>query len=121
MNARNEILKLVTRWESRDPKSMRVTSEWSSPSPGFSWRLTDWQGEHTEAVQAVCDAGTQIPYHAHPDHDELICVISGQLDITIVNRSYTITKGQTITVPRGMLHKATYPLKSTILFVFDDS
>lgn len=120
MNARNNILKLITSWELRDPSTMDVSHEWSSPHKGILWRMVGWQGEDTEAIQAVIEAGTNIDYHAHPDDDELILIVDGRMDLEIVNKSYTLTSGQSISVPRGMLHRAHYPLKTTALLIFQD-
>lgn len=120
MIVRNNILKLTIDWESKDPQSLPVTKDWTSPSPGLKWRLTNWEDDHTCTVQSLCEAGTTFDYHEHPNHDELIVIIEGRGEIDIVKKHHVLEAGQSLVIPRGLLHRGYYPVKTKLLLVFQE-
>jgi mannose-6-phosphate isomerase-like protein (cupin superfamily) len=50
-----------------------------------------------------CQGAT--PWHAHPQHDELLLVEDGRLDVCTEEGSVVLAPGQMVVVPRGHLHR----------------
>lgn len=51
------------------------------------------------------DPGAHYRPHSH-DHDETICLITGEITFTIDNRAYTLRPGDRLTLPAGTVHAA---------------
>ncbi|MEI4884371.1 cupin domain-containing protein, partial [Klebsiella pneumoniae] len=57
--------------------------------------------------RAVIRAGMASPRHRHPNCDEILHVISGQVEHTLENERFVLGPGATISLPAGKWHNAT--------------
>ncbi len=53
----------------------------------------------------VAKVAGEFPEHAHDDTDEFFLVLSGVLHLDLPDRTVTLRKGGTFTVPRGVRHR----------------
>ena len=51
--------------------------------------------------------GAWIPEHTHPDADELLLIEAGTGQLTLGDRSLTVSAGQAIRIPKGTRHSFT--------------
>jgi mannose-6-phosphate isomerase-like protein (cupin superfamily) len=60
------------------------------------------------------------PWERHPDADELLHVLEGAVDLTVLiedgPRSVTLTAGSVFVVPRGLWHRQHAGTRTTLLF-----
>jgi quercetin dioxygenase-like cupin family protein len=54
----------------------------------------------------VIQPGQKNPLHAHPNCEEVLYLISGQIDHSLENEVYRLNPGDAIRVPAGMKHDA---------------
>lgn len=74
------------------------------------WRVLG----HTYFLKEECDAsfafetidppGTGVPAHVHPDQDEFIYVLEGELDLRLGDDRVTAGVGDLVRMPRGIPH-----------------
>ena len=61
------------------------------------------------------------PWERHPDNDELLYVLSGEVVITLLTEgrpmAVTVSQGAMLIVPRGLWHKHTIERELTELYV----
>lgn len=77
---------------------------------GVTWNVLG----HTYFLKEECDAsfsfetidppGTGVPAHVHPDQDEFIYVLEGELDLHLGDEQLTAGVGDLIRMPRGTPH-----------------
>jgi mannose-6-phosphate isomerase-like protein (cupin superfamily) len=118
MKVRNEILKLAVKWDRREPDSLPCTHEWTEPHPGLMWKLLDWPDEGPVVVEAVASPGLDFKYHMHPDHDELLIVVEGEAHVEVIKKKHILRAGETLIIPRGVLHRGVYPDGCKLLLIF---
>ena len=53
-------------------------------------------------------AGSKVPEHAHDDSDEILYVRTGSGTLVLDGKSYSITPGSAIFIPRGLKHSASF-------------
>lgn len=119
MKLKNEILKLAVSWKAQDPQSLNAFPEWTSPYEGLRWKLMDWENLGTVAVQTECAPGLDFPYHLHHAHDEVLTVLEGYAEIEIIKTTHTLRAGESILIPKGVLHRGVYPEGAKVLLVFN--
>jgi quercetin dioxygenase-like cupin family protein len=71
--------------------------------PGFHGKFV-----HTDGVTVAfwdIDAGASLPSHAHP-HEQVTCVIDGQLEMTVGDETRVMTAGMVVTIPGDTPHSA---------------
>jgi quercetin dioxygenase-like cupin family protein len=56
--------------------------------------------------RATILAGRHNPRHRHPNCDEILHVISGQLEHTLGEERVVLNAGDTISIPKGIWHQA---------------
>ena len=56
-------------------------------------------------------------WHKHDDDDEFFYVVEGELLIDLEGRVVTLSPGQGIVVPKGVLHRTRAPQRTIILMV----
>lgn len=56
-------------------------------------------------------------WHKHDHEDEFFFVINGLLHMDLKERTYDLTPGQGIMVPKGVLHRTRAPERTSILMV----
>lgn len=91
----------------------RASSAATAPAHRFSWGSIAWlcSGER------LADAETTFGYveilpgkknakHLHPNSDEVLYLIEGELDHSVGGEIYRLTPGMAIHIPRGVEHDA---------------
>lgn len=71
--------------------------------------------DHTVSVRVMNEV--QADFHAHPDSDEMFLVLNGEVFIDLENESIALSAGQSITVKRGVLHRARVPVHVQMLTI----
>ncbi|MEM7030817.1 MAG: cupin domain-containing protein [Chloroflexota bacterium] len=57
--------------------------------------------------RVVIKPGQSNPRHCHPACEEIIYVLSGRLEHTLGDQSYTMGTGDVLPIPAGVFHNAT--------------
>ncbi len=57
----------------------------------------------------------ETPWHIHPDHDEMLCVISGRLEIGSDLGPITLEPDQLLVIPRNRIHRLTSGQRTIVL------
>jgi quercetin dioxygenase-like cupin family protein len=68
-------------------------------------REGDPPGAETTGGLAVFDAGKSNVEHVHPDCEEVVYVLDGQVEHTLGGQSTILAAGDLIVVPRGVPHR----------------
>ena len=70
------------------------------------WYFKDGLGdaEHLILVRANLDQGSGHPFHTHPEMDEIIYVLSGEMKQWLEKESRILGAGDTLYIPRGVIH-----------------
>ena len=78
------------------------------PWGGIKWVCNDQIHADSEQTLGLVyiNPGEQNPVHYHPNCEELLYVISGECDHRFGDESYHMAAGDTICVPRGVIHNA---------------
>lgn len=79
----------------------------------FEWGTIEWlvngslnPGAAITVGRVHIQPGAHNPLHYHPNADEVLHLLEGQLDHRIGDEVVSITAGDTIHVPQGTLHQA---------------
>lgn len=79
----------------------------------FPWGSITWMdsaaitGSETLTVGVVCiEPGQSNPEHLHPNCDETLYLVEGELDHSIEDSHYPLVAGSLIHVPIGLRHQA---------------
>jgi quercetin dioxygenase-like cupin family protein len=62
-------------------------------------------GEQVLLCQVTYDAGKQVPWHAHPDTEQVMIVTGGEVEMTIEDETKVLKAGDVVVVGRGLHHK----------------
>lgn len=91
----------------------RLASVDSDQANQFRWGSIQWlcSGERlSDAEQTFgfveINAGANNPAHYHPNSDEVLYLIEGELDHSLGENLYHLTPGMSIHIPRGVPHNA---------------
>jgi len=87
------------------------------PIEGVTARLL--QSEHGQLIFFDIPQGAKVPEHAHGD--QWGTVLDGTLELTIGGEAKTYHKGDSYTIPAGVLHEATFPTRCRIIDLFADT
>jgi quercetin dioxygenase-like cupin family protein len=55
-------------------------------------------------IEHAANRGKRTPLHLHPDHDEMVYVLEGELLLHIDGVEHTASQGATVWVPKGVPH-----------------
>jgi len=55
-------------------------------------------------VRARVEQGSGHPFHSHPEMDEIIYVLAGSMEQWLEKESRTLGPGDTVYIPRGVIH-----------------
>jgi quercetin dioxygenase-like cupin family protein len=89
----------------------------SESSPFRTWNGRDaWEfvdgvrlhaigGEQVLLCQVTYEAGKQVPWHAHPETEQVMIVTDGEVEMTIEEETETLKAGDVVVVNRGLHHK----------------
>ena len=61
-------------------------------------------GEQVLMCQVTYEAGAVIPEHSHPDSEQLMYVIEGDVTLTVEGVTKTLTKGDLAVINKGLTH-----------------
>jgi mannose-6-phosphate isomerase-like protein (cupin superfamily) len=56
-------------------------------------------------------------WHKHDDEDEVFYVIDGRLVVDLEHRTIELTPGQSVVVPRGVVHRTRAPERTVMLMI----
>lgn len=56
-------------------------------------------------------------WHKHDEEDEVFYVIEGKLLVDLEDKTFELAPGQSVMVPRGVVHRTRAPEKTAILMV----
>ena len=109
-------------WVDKPIQSVAVGQEWVDfkDDEGRAWHMRDITPPGTREViqQFYCDAGVIIPPHKHPDADEVIIVVSGILDLEMMNQGKNrMTPFGAQHIPCGEIHSGIYPVASHCIII----
>lgn len=79
----------------------------------FDWGHINWTvsrniGNSTEMTFGIVaiKAGHANPRHRHPNCDEILHVLSGQIEHSLGDELFVMNAGDTISIPTGIFHNA---------------
>jgi quercetin dioxygenase-like cupin family protein len=94
-------------------KNNRVASVNEDDANQFKWGSIQWlcNGEMLDdAEQTVgfvqIQPGSNNPAHYHPNSDEVLYLVEGELDHSLGEEMFHLTPGMSIHIPRGVPHNA---------------
>ena len=61
-------------------------------------------GEQVLMCRVRYDPGAEIPEHSHPDTEQLIYVVEGDITVTVEGQTQTLRAGDVAVVNRGLNH-----------------
>ena len=68
-------------------------------------RLHAIGGEQVLLCKVRYEPGKQVPWHAHPDTEQVMIVTDGEVEMTIEDETKTLKAGDVVVVNRGLHHK----------------
>ena len=87
-----------------------------SPEPGLVRRVGAYN-EKLFLAEHRMQKGWVGTRHQHP-HDQVVFVVTGQLSVTLDNKTFTVSAGDSFVVRGGIEHQATALADSVVLDVF---
>ncbi len=91
----------------------RVTRVDDTDANAFNWGSIQWlcNGERLSDAEQTFGfvqilAGKNNPPHIHPNSDEVLYLIEGELDHSLGDEVFHLTPGMSIHIPRGIAHNA---------------
>lgn len=109
-------------WVDRPMQSVGVGEDWVrlEDDHGRAWHMKDITPPgSTEIIQQFyCDAGVEIPQHKHSDADEVIIVVQGVLELSMMRQgNRTMEPYAAQFIPAGEIHSGVYPVASHCILV----
>jgi len=90
-----------------------VLREASSSVSASDWGQLQWfaghalgNSERLTVGECTIYPGQENPLHSHPNCEEILHVLAGELEHTADGERYRLTAGDTITIPPGVRHNA---------------
>ena len=68
-------------------------------------RLHAIGGEQALLCRVTYAPGKQVPWHAHPDSEQVMLVLEGEVEMTIEEETKSLQAGDVVVVNRGLHHK----------------
>jgi quercetin dioxygenase-like cupin family protein len=81
-----------------------LRQEWR---PGVTTQMKASAGLGSETLcvfEQYSKPGTGAPEHTHPQHEEVILVIDGEVDITVDGATHRLVRGAAVIIPAGIAH-----------------
>lgn len=60
--------------------------------------------ESSFSFEVFGETGTFVPPHIHPQQDEFIYLVDGQMELILDGQTHTLEKGGMARMPRGIMH-----------------
>lgn len=98
------------------PELIKKLPEANIPFEGIKGWLS--QGEDQQLVFFEIDAVGEVPAHSHGAQWGI--VVEGEMDLTIDGETKTYKKGDSYTIPKGIVHSATFIKKTWVIDFFED-
>jgi quercetin dioxygenase-like cupin family protein len=77
----------------------------------LAWGTSSWisrpastGAKQLVVIEAVLMPGFGHSFHKHPDQEEVICVIDGQLEQWLEKDNQVLTNGDSVFIPAGVVH-----------------
>ena len=103
----------ATLTEVNDRTARSVIAVDSNDAQQFSWGLIQWlcSGEISQEAEMTfgyveIDAGQKNPRHYHPNSDEVLYLMAGELHHSLNDTVHHLKPGMAIHIPRGVEHDA---------------
>ena len=78
---------------------------WWSGGGMHTWKATvEETGGAFQLFEDVMGAGKATPMHAHPDVDETLYILEGEIMVNIDGETHHVGAGGTVIAPRGVAH-----------------
>lgn len=78
---------------------------WFAGGGAFTWKATASEtGGAFILMEDRMDGGKVTPYHSHPNEDEAIYVLEGELLVDVEGEQHRVGKGGFFFAPRGVAH-----------------
>ena len=95
------------------PKPLLTASEAEEAINNQPWGSLCWVAnqevgnvEDLTLGRVVIKRGQSNPRHAHPSCEEVLYLLSGRLEHTLGNETYSLEPGDTLAIPPGVFHNA---------------
>jgi quercetin dioxygenase-like cupin family protein len=62
-------------------------------------------GEQVLLCKVVYEPGKQVPWHVHPDTEQVMLILEGEVEMTIEDETRTLGAGDVVVVNRGLHHR----------------
>ena len=92
---------------------------WFAGGGTFTWKATAAEtGEAFLALEDVMEHGKVTPMHVHPNQDEAIYVLEGELLVDVEGEQQRVGQGGLFVAPRGVAHAFMVVSESARVFTF---
>ena len=92
---------------------------WFAGGGVFTWKATAAETDGAFfAIEDHMERGKVTPYHTHPDQDEAIYVIEGELLVNVEGEEHTVGSGGLFVAPRGVPHAFMVTSETAHVFSF---
>lgn len=113
----NSLMKLGIEWESKPYEEIDIGSQWNRLNgKGFVRCLSS--NLLYSIVEMIMHPETMYDFHVHPDADEEIYVVDGNVELTVIKKESVLNDGDVAKVKSGLLHKMYYPNGAHIIVVY---
>lgn len=111
-----DVLKQLQEWDGTAyPEMLRNLPEIDVPIEGVrGWLL---QGPTSQLAFFDISRGAVVPPHSHDAQWGIM--VEGHMELTIGDETRTIRKGDWYYIPAGVVHSATFPVRVSVIDVFD--
>ena len=98
------------------PELIKKLPEANIPFEGIKGWLS--QGADQQLVFFEIDAVGEVPSHSHGAQWGI--VVEGEMDLTIGGETKTYKKGDSYTIPKGIVHSARFTKKTWVIDFFEE-
>src|SRR3954468_19562714 len=94
---------------------------WFAGGGVFTWKATAAEtGGAFLAFEDHLERGKTTPLHLHPDEDEALYVLDGELLVHVEGEEHTVARGGLFVAPRGVAHAFMVTSEMAHVFSFQD-
>ncbi len=94
----------------------KTADGYNSPVEGVRLKSLTY-GKNTHMCEFIVGAGSEIPEHSHP-HEQTGYLVSGKLTLIVENETLAAEPGDSWSIPKDAVHRATATEDSVIVEVF---
>ena len=100
-----------------DPKVVRYAEVIPVEARPGIWRRTLAWGQRAMLLESTFDAGADLAEHSHP-HEQITYLLSGELEMRVGDKAYSLAPGDSVLIPPGVRHGATAHKKTVVIDAF---